>query len=494
MESVNTGESSKVFKGLSQQTIITVIYAVIQLAYFSIMSRLLSKEDFGYYAILSAITYVLMEISQAGLGSAVIQKKDCTPGFVKTAFTLSVLFGSFFTILLMLFSGLISAIQIGTDFLKVPMYIMAAALFFSTISSVSVALFMRNLQFIEYGIIQILSSLTSSLLGVLMAYLGYGVYSLVIAIFLNFFLIAVITIFFKRSVLGLEIAQKDVSGIVSYGGWLTASGVIRSLYEQMDRIITTRWISVVLLGTYTRIAGFVINVSSNVNSIFDTILFPIVSGIQDEKEKLKNAYKKTSELIFLMSFIFCYMMIILTEPIITIFLGSKWLDSSYIFVIVTVSLIFHPFGRLGDSLFRSIGIVKQYFFVRVFLCVSSILLISAGCLLWEIKGLAIAYVLSRILDATIKMFLLNRIMGINVGNILKVPVMNFVIVTGLFIVAFILKFLLPSIIIGAIVSFLFFSSLLLFVSLVKPRLFGDIFYDNVYLYIKNNILCKNEKF
>ena len=52
-------ESSKVFQGLTQQTIITIIYAVIQLLYFSVMSRLLDKEDFGYYGIISALSRFL---------------------------------------------------------------------------------------------------------------------------------------------------------------------------------------------------------------------------------------------------------------------------------------------------------------------------------------------------------------------------------------------------------------------------------------------------
>ena len=61
--------SSKVFKGLRVQTLVTVSQVVIHLAYFSIMSRLLSKEDFGYFGIITAVTYILSEISNAGLGA-----------------------------------------------------------------------------------------------------------------------------------------------------------------------------------------------------------------------------------------------------------------------------------------------------------------------------------------------------------------------------------------------------------------------------------------
>jgi PST family polysaccharide transporter len=488
---MSTGESTKVFRGLSQQTIITLIYAIIQLAYFSIMSRLLSKEDFGFYAILSAVTYVLMEISQAGLGSAVIQKKYISDSFVKTAFTLSVIIGGAFMLLLIAISGFISEIQTDSDYLRLPLCIMAIALFFSTVSGVSIALFMRDLQFLEYGIIQITASLISSAVGVLMAYKGCGVYALVVAIFLNFFLLAIFTIIKKRSFLGIEIKKGEVKNILTYGGWLTASGVVRSLYEQMDRLITARWISVALLGTYTRIAGFVINISSNVNSIFDTILFPIISGIQDDRDKLQNAYIKSTELIFLMSFVFSFSMILMAEPIICIFLGKKWLDSTFIFNIVAISLLFHPYGRLGDSFFRSLGIVKQYFYVRVFICISSVLLICIGCVTMGINGLAYAYVCSRILDALVKMILLNRNIEVGFASVVKNPVHNALLIGVCFILTYAIKYIYEPII-GSIIACSIFILLLLLIALLKPRIFGETLYNYIYLNLKQKFNCSHE--
>lgn len=79
---VDTKLSSRIFKSLKSQTIITVFLVIIQLSYFSIMSRLLDKEEFGLFAIVTAVNIVLSEISHAGLGPAVIQKKDASYGYV----------------------------------------------------------------------------------------------------------------------------------------------------------------------------------------------------------------------------------------------------------------------------------------------------------------------------------------------------------------------------------------------------------------------------
>ena len=73
----NANKTNTLFKGLSTQTLITIIMGVLEITYFAIMSRLLTKSDFGYFAAISAVMAICMSLSDAGLGSAVIQKKRC---------------------------------------------------------------------------------------------------------------------------------------------------------------------------------------------------------------------------------------------------------------------------------------------------------------------------------------------------------------------------------------------------------------------------------
>ena len=88
-----TGNKSKFFKGVSVQSAITITIGLMELIVFSLMSRLLSKSDFGYFAALSGITTICTSLTEAGLGSAIIQKKDASISFIQTAFSLSWIFG-----------------------------------------------------------------------------------------------------------------------------------------------------------------------------------------------------------------------------------------------------------------------------------------------------------------------------------------------------------------------------------------------------------------
>ena len=70
-----TSKTTQFFKGISTQTIITLVMGVMEVVVFAIISRLLSKTDFGYYAAISGIIAIFMSISEAGLGSTYIYLK-----------------------------------------------------------------------------------------------------------------------------------------------------------------------------------------------------------------------------------------------------------------------------------------------------------------------------------------------------------------------------------------------------------------------------------
>ena len=471
--------SSKVFKGLRVQTLVTVSQVVIHLAYFSIMSRLLSKEDFGYFGIITAVTFILSEISNAGLGASIVQRKEPTPGFISTAFGLSVLFGTIFSILLFIFASTLSYLLVGTDHLYMPFCLMSVTLLLSNVNSATRALFSRKLEFLKYGIIILISSVLSSLLGIGFAYYGYGLYAILIAVITNYFFIFVFSVLRLDGVPRPKIIKVYIRDIVSYGGWLTFSAVIRSLYEQIDRLITTRWISVALLGTYVRSSGFVINASMTVNGIFDTILFPILSKMQDSKEQLKASYLKSMDLILIFSFVICSSVLLSSELLITIFLGSQWLDTLMLFQIVALSMLFHPFAQVGDSFFRSIGIVKQYFFVRMVVCIASILFVFLGCTMYGITGLAIAYVLGRVLDFSIKTVALNGYIKVSAVELFKNAKTSFLIVLVLFAFSFGVKIFFGGVV-GCIVGLSLFYLAMLLALVYRPYIFGETFYLYVY--------------
>ena len=170
---------NKVYKGMKSQTIVTIVMGILEVIYFAIMSRLLNKEDFGYFAVITAVTAILQTLTEAGLGSSVIQKKDPSAKFISTAFTLSILTGVFFCIFLIVGAGFFSNLMLGTNYLKSAFMLMSIPLFLSNINSIARAMMMRKLDFLKFGIYQTIAYIISSAIGIVMAYNGYGFYAII---------------------------------------------------------------------------------------------------------------------------------------------------------------------------------------------------------------------------------------------------------------------------------------------------------------------------
>ena len=178
---------SKVYKGLSSQTLIAIIMGVLEISVFALMSRLLSQQDFGYYAIIIAVVSIFYSLTEAGLGSAVIQRKNATKEYISTALGLSVILGVFFTILLLALANPLSMLMGYGDDLTNSFRWMSVTLLLCSVNSVAQAMFMRTLDFMKFGLCRMVAYIISSTIGVVMAIYGYGVNAIIASVILSSF-------------------------------------------------------------------------------------------------------------------------------------------------------------------------------------------------------------------------------------------------------------------------------------------------------------------
>ena len=127
MSSSKESNTSKALKGMSSQTLVTIMIAVVELVSFSIMSRLLTKEDFGYYAAVTAILAVFKSLSETGIGSAIIQRKNPDARYINNSFTISLFFGLFLMAFLCALARPI-AVMVVDETLTIPLLIMSVTL------------------------------------------------------------------------------------------------------------------------------------------------------------------------------------------------------------------------------------------------------------------------------------------------------------------------------------------------------------------------------
>ena len=476
---MNMSNRRKIYKGMSAQTVVTLTLGILGIIYFSVMSRLLTKEDFGYFAIITAVTSVLASISEAGLGSAIIQNKNAGKLYFQTAWTLSLLIGLFFCFLLYFCAGIMSQIMVDSNALEFGYRIMSFSLIFYAINSVGRAIIIKKLNFLQYGFFDIIGYALSASIGVLMAYKGFGFYAVIVAMLLHQTFLGILVAIANREFLALKIKRAYIRQIVTYGGWLTGNVIVRNITDQLDKLITTKWIPVASIGEYSRPTGLISQITGNINGIFDTILFPILSGINDNKDKINVAYEKSVSLVVLFSLILCAVFILGAETIIAIFLGENWVYLTYIFQIVSVSIVLLSYNRIADCFFRSLGIVKRYFVVRCYTMVFTCICMYVGCQ-YGITGLAIGLVISRLLSTFVKIVYLSHSITLSRKRFYKENLQSWGLPMLLFAILFLLKTIIPY---GSIITTCLFCIIISLAAICKPILLGKIFYENIYVVV-----------
>lgn len=410
-------DNRKVIKGLSSQTIVTIVMGVLSILTFSIFTRLLSQEIFGYFASLNAILFIFQSFSQAGLGSAVIQKKDCSEEYFSTAFTLSVIISVLFAVVLFFTSAPLARL-VADDTITNPLRILSVLLVLGSVESVGRAALMRKLQFMRYGLYQIISYVISYAIGIYLAFKGAGLYSLVIAAILNNILICGFIYLLSVRIPRLVIYRSDAKSMFSFGGWLTASVLVNQSTQQLDKLVLGKWLSISALGAYSRPATFVSTISDRINGIFDTVLFPILSSYQDDTAKIKEVYQKSIVLLNIFSTALASIFFFNAELIIKIFFGHDWLSLVPVLRIIAVGVIFMVDQRLVDCFFRSLSLVKENFFLRLICMVIMLIALYIGAR-HGIIATAISVVVANLISILIKISYLTIKIDVQLRDVLN---------------------------------------------------------------------------
>lgn len=461
---------------MHSQTLVTVILGVLELIYFSVMSRLLTQKDFGFFALITAVTVVLTSLTDAGFGSSVIQKKNINEDFKSTAFSLSLISGFLFSLILFFGAPLFSDLMVDSDELTKAFRIMSVIMLLQGITNIHNALFIKKLHFLKIGLIRAAGYTGSSIVGIVLALRGFGFYAIVWAnvAYQLLFTISLLLVTRKQH-LTLSISKQYVKQIFSFGGWLTATVIIRNITDQVDKFIVARMLSVTIVGAINRPNGFINTISSKINGIFDTILFPILSNIQDNKRALLSAFEKAIALIIVCSSFICGVIILGSYYIIDIFFGNEWFNIERILWILGLYILFSGLSRIQDCFFRSLGIMKSYFIARLSNCIVAIGFVFAGCY-YGIIGVAFAILLRNVANVIIKYFMLKPYIGFNHFIFLKTIFRNvwFSLLIGIGLFIFMYFFPLTEYYMVFI-----YISVIGFSIIFFPRIFGEMFAEQI---------------
>lgn len=486
-----SSNTNKVLKGISSQTVVTIGLGLLEVVFFSIMSRLLTKEDFGYYAAITAITTVFSAFSETGIGSAIVQQKEINKRYMDSAFTLSLLFGGCVSLVLFCLAGPLSK-AVADNSMKIPLMLMSVTLVLQCLTSVNTSIMQRKLQFLRMGIVNIISLVITTGVAILLAYKGYGYYAIITKAVLGGVITYVLSLIMCKTRFEIAFDCHIYKKIFSFSGWLMASALFRNLSHQVDRLMMPRLLSVSALGAYNRPKDFIEMVSAKLNSIFDMALFPVLSGIQDDSAALRSAFRRSMFHMNVFALMLTTAFMFNSGLLIRVFFGEQWLSLQNVMFVISCSLLFNIDGRLADCYLRSLALTKQQFFFRVFEFALKSIGVLAGYK-WGILGVALSIVITNFIAKIIKIIYIGNKVNIKPVGVISIILNSWRYAIIMFPVCLFSYAWLPKTLVGDIVMAFIFIITGLIIFVFMPNLVGKHYYDEVYVKVKSYIQQKKHR-
>lgn len=328
------------------------------------LARILDPRDFGLIAIVTVFTGLASIFSDMGLSGAIIQRKRLLKIHIDSVFFFNLLISLLFTIAVFFIAPYISNYYEDEQLLIITRVISFTFLLnaFSTIQN---ALLKKSINFKTFSKIQLVSSIVSGVASLILAYLGFGIWSLVIGIIIDSLLYNIIIWTISKYKPSFQFSFKALKALWGFGFRMFLSKLLDSFFNQIDYLITGKIMNLNILGYYQRSKSLSSLVHRYSSESIIYVMFPILCSIQHDRKLFYQKTLNIYNIILVSSFFISGVLFVIAEDLITLIYGVKWFDSVAIFEIMILGGVILPINGLFSTILSSSGMSKEYLKLEV---------------------------------------------------------------------------------------------------------------------------------
>jgi teichuronic acid exporter len=338
-----------------------------------ILARLLLPTDYGLVGMLTIFIALSQTFVDSGFSSALIQKNDCTETDYSTVFFFNIIIGILFYGILFISAPYIEEFY-RAEGLSSLIKVLGITVIISSFSMVHVSKLTIMIDFKTQAKASFISVVVGGVLGVLLAFLGFGVWALVIQALAITTFNTLLLWYFCRWMPLASFSTSSFKSLFFFGSKLLATNLLNTFFKNIYIVIIGRAFSVQDLGYYTRAQQFQKMPSENITKILQRVTFPIMSSIKNDDERL---YRATRQFIKLSLFVVLPLMVglvVLSEPLIGLLLTEKWLPAAPLLQLLCFTGVFYPINSININVMIVKGLPGLVF--RLELIKKSLIIIS----------------------------------------------------------------------------------------------------------------------
>ena len=319
-----------------------------------IIARILSPSDYGIIGMLAIFLSISQCLVDSGFTSALIQAKERKVEDYGTVFLFNLAISVFLYFVLFLSAPAISRFY-DVELLTPVLRVIGLNLIIASLSNVQKTIFTIHVDFKSQSLISIPSAVVSGIIGIIMAYKGFGVWALVAQALSNGLVTTALFWILSRERFRITFAMESFKRLGGFGVKLMLSGLLNTAYNNLYALFIGKKYSTDDLGYYSRADQFAVFPASTLTEIISRVAYPLLCQSQSDKEELSAVYTKFIKFSCFIIFPLMIGLAVLAEPLITVILTEKWLPAAILMSILAIDGLWSPITKINLNLLQAVG-------------------------------------------------------------------------------------------------------------------------------------------
>ncbi len=294
-----------------------------------VLARILLPDDYGIIAFTSVFINLSDTLIQAGFSTALIRKEKVDEKDYSTVLGISIIMAFFLYIVIFLSAPIISNFY-NEPLLVNVLRVIALSLFFQAFASVRTAIVSREMKFRVLFICSMVSNVLSGIVGIAIAYLGFGVWALVIQQLAQQLILTVSLFIAVKMKVKFKIYKESAKELVPFSIKVLTSSLLSFFSGSICNLVVGKTHSMTDLGYYEKGALFPQNISLYTFSAVSNVFLPVFTSVQNDRERLSNVFQRVLNVSMYIILPMMAGLCMVAEPLISVVLTDKWLPATWI--------------------------------------------------------------------------------------------------------------------------------------------------------------------
>lgn len=378
----------------------------IQLLVGIFLARILMPEEFGMVGVLFIFTGITTVLVEGGFAHALVRKNNAGSSEFSTVFYFNFLISILMYAILYMASPAISRFFFIPELTEIARILFLVVLLYPFYLTQQ-AMLLKALDYKSIAVVNIISVALSGIIATYLALKGFGAWSLVVQQLAFHSFKIILFPFFLRWKPQLIFSLSTIKELSGFAIPLSLQTLLNVIFAQLYIIIIGRFYPIQQVGYYTQANKYSEALNAATQNILSSSIFPILSKIQEQKERLLRIYRKLTGAVALITFPVTLFLVMTSEPIIILLITDKWQTSVILLQLLLIAHIFTPLYTVNINLLNAKGESKTTLYLetgkKIIILISVLVTIKLG-----IKQLLIAFAIANSISYFASMLIIKK--------------------------------------------------------------------------------------